>query len=226
MHRNVYVKTVLSLVLGATALMTANVASAGTLDISATAGNGWVAILPPDAATNNGYPSPDYLDATSQASAAVAAFNANNVGWNSSAAYDASAWTAYDINNSHSGWIESTGLNPFFARYVFNINGTSPTGTFTTGVDDDSWVYVNGTLAFQDNSHGTDGPFTFSLTPYLQSGQNVIAFVADNSAGGGFGVFAANGSVTFEDSPEPMSMSLAGLGFLMVVGAARRRKQA
>ncbi|MCX6950658.1 MAG: VPDSG-CTERM sorting domain-containing protein [Verrucomicrobia bacterium] len=57
------------------------------------------------------------------------------------------------------------------------------------------------------------------------SGQNVIAFKAHNSAGGGFSVFAVSGSVSFTPAAVPDSASTAALLVLALPGliALRRR---
>lgn len=64
-------------------------------------------------------------------------------------------------------------------------------GTVTLQVDDDSRVRVNGTMVpgLVDQDMGTSAAQTANITSYLQSGDNVIAFKAHHSAGGGYGVF-------------------------------------
>ena len=191
--------------------------------ITGVGGTGWVAILPAGATTNNSYPSPMPIATDVR----ISNFETANPGWNSNPAFDTTGWQPYSGN-----WIDNSGTNPFFARDVFNVAGTPTAGSFTMGVDDYSQVWVNGTLVpgLNDQTNGTDGPRTADITAYLVSGQNVIAFLADNSAGGGFGVSRADGTITFTPSevtsaPEPQSFVLLGLGIAGVLIVARRRVQ-
>lgn len=197
-------------------------AQADVISLSAASG-GWMATTPPGAAPNNSYPSPSPIGSVGLA------WEAANVGWNSSAGYDASAWSAYA-----GGWINASGITPFYARKVFNIGGTPLTGSFSLLVDDDSQVWVNGTLVpgLDDHNMGTANPYpsTADISSYLHAGSNVIAFKAHNSAGGGFSV-SMGGSVSFEpraastDLPEPASLALAGLA-LTAAFAVRRKRSA
>ncbi len=97
-------------------------------------------------------------------------------------------------------------------------------------VDDDSEVWVNGILVpgLVDDDLNTGSPITADISSYLQSGENVIAFLADNSHGGGYNVSDAYGSITYtsDSTPEPRSLVLAGLGILAVLLMARRRVRA
>lgn len=190
--------------------------------VTDTGGNGWVAILPPGATTNNCYPCSDPISGPNQ-DPTIAPFEANNVGWNSNPAYNASAWSPYS-----GSWIDGSGTNPFFARDVVDIPGTPTSGSFTMLVDDDSLVWVNGTLVpgLIDESGGTGPAQTANILPYLVSGENVIAFLADNAAGGGFGVHDAYGEIDYTSAPEPGSLTLAGLGMAAVLWGARRRVRA
>lgn len=214
-------KALVIMLTAATAMLAVD-ARAGVITLNAitdTGGNGWVAILPPGAVPNNGYPSPDPIWGVNQ-DPTIAPFEANNAGWNSSPTYDASAWSPYS-----GSWIDGLGTNPFFARDVVNIPGTPTSGSFTMLVDDDSIVWVNGTLVpgLFDDSGGTGSAMTADITPYLVSGNNVIAFLADNAAGGGYGVHDAYGEIDYSPAPEPATFALAGLGIVAVLMGARRR---
>ena len=226
-HHPKWARRALVFVFGAAVAMVAGDARASTITLNAitdTGGNGWVAILPPNAVTNNCYPCSDPISGVNQ-DPTIAPFEANNVGWNSSPTYDASAWTPYS-----GSWIDAYGTNPFFARDVVNIPGTPTSGTFTMEVDDDSLVWVNGTLVpgLIDESGGTGPAKTADISSYLVSGNNVIAFLADNAAGGGFAVNDAYGSIDYTPTgtPEPRSLTLAGLGIAAVLIGARRRVRA
>ncbi len=193
-------------------------AQATTTSLNAFSGSGWVAIAPPDAAPNNSYPSPSPIGSVGLV------WEAANTGWNSSASYNAAAWAAYA-----GGWINASGITPFYAREVFTINGTPTSGTFSLLVDDDSQLYVNGALVLDDHNMGTSNPYssTVDITSFLHAGDNVVAFKAHNSAGGGFSV-SMSGSVSYtpaEAVPEPTSLALAGLGLFAALSLGRRARR-
>ncbi|MDD5296995.1 MAG: PEP-CTERM sorting domain-containing protein [Rhodocyclaceae bacterium] len=187
--------------------------------VSLDASSGWKATLAPgESVTNNGYPSPSPIGSVGLT------WEAANTGWNSSTSYDASAWSSYS-----GGWIDAYGTTPFYAREVFHIGGTVTSGTFSLQVDDDSQVWVNGTLVpgLDDHNMGTYNPYpnTADITSYLHSGDNVIAFKAHNSMGGGYSVFVLSGSVSYDAAavPEPAMLMLFGAAFAGLVASRRGR---
>jgi len=205
------------------ASFTAISAQADTLLLNAGAGSGWLAIAPPGSFPNNSYPSSSPINSVG------GAWEAANVGWNSSASYNPTGWSAYN-QTINSGWINGSGITPFYARMVFTLSGTPTAGTFTFGVDDDSQVWVNGTLipGLNDANGGTNSPSTANIYSYLNSGTNVIAFKAHNSAGGGFSVFSLSGSATYTPSAVPdaaSTMTLIGLALTGMIALQRRRSR-
>ena len=180
-----------------------------------TGGNGWMAILAPGAA-----PVPCCGSNPIAGDSRISGFEAANPGWNSNPSFDTTGWQPYT-----GGWIDGAGDSPFFGRDVINIPGTVNSATFTMQVDDDSIVWVNGVLVpgLDDESGALSAPLTADIAPYLVTGDNVIAFVAHNSFGGGFGLYEAHGSIDFTPTPEPQSLALAGLGMLTLFMVARRR---
>ena len=101
--------------------------------------------------------------------------------------FDDTAWAEADIRTKEP---------PYTARYVLYRKWVGlPAGwrgkkvdiTFS-GVDDDAVVYVNGRKM---GAHkGWDEPFTVDITPVARCGErNLIAVLADNSGGGGSGIW-------------------------------------
>lgn len=197
-------------------------AHATTISLNANVGSAWQAITPPGATPNNSYPSPSPINGVGLA------WEAANVGWNSSASYNSSGWGAYSGN-----WSNPGGITPFYARQVFHIGGTPTSGSFMLFVDDDSQVWVNGTFvtALDDHNQSTGGnvnaSHTADISSFLVSGDNVIAFKAHNSAGGGYSA-QLSGSVSFSPAaanlPEPGSLALAGLASCAALGLRRRAR--
>jgi hypothetical protein len=205
----------LSILAVVAALATPFAAQADVVSLNAFTGSGWKATVTPESFDNSCYPCGSNIYSVGST------WEAANVGWNSSASYDASTWTAY------TGGLPAGPLTPFYAREVFSIGGTPTYGTFSIGVDDDSLVWVNGTLVpgLIDNNMGNSGVQTADITSYLHAGDNVIAFKAHNSAGGGFGVYGMTGYVNFDPAavPEPASLTLFGLGVASLLGFRRRK---
>ncbi|MDO6717961.1 PEP-CTERM sorting domain-containing protein [Psychrosphaera sp. 1_MG-2023] len=208
-------KKVTALALIFAGLILSATAQATVISLDAYLGSDWKATVTPESFDNTCYPCASNIFATGLT------WESANSGWNISASYDDSSWSAY------SGGLPAGALTPFYARQVFNIDGTPNYGTFSIGVDDDSLVWVNGILVpgLIDNNGGNSGVQTADITSYLVSGDNVIAFKAHNSAGGGFGVYGLTGSVTYEANavPEPTTLMLLSLSIAGIVFNRRKK---
>lgn len=101
--------------------------------------------------------------------------------------FDDSAWQTVDIRTTE---------NPFLARYVLYRKWVAvpadwagkPISIVFEGVDDDAVVYVNGKKV--GTHKGWNTAFAFDLAKVVRCGEkNLIAVVADNSGGGGAGIW-------------------------------------
>lgn len=122
------------------------------------------------------------------------AWESSHVGWNSAFGFDdsdAAGWTnAIAVVHPNEPfiryWVDGTetiGSSPAYFRKVFNIPGVPLDGGLDFGVDDDANIFVNGHLVFA-NADSLATSFTDgNVTPYLQSGLNLIAIKAQDQQG-------------------------------------------
>jgi hypothetical protein len=117
-------------------------------------------------------------------------------------------------------WVDGTetvGSSPAYFRKVFNIPGAPQSGSLDFNVDDDAKLYVNGHLVFDDsNSLATDFA-GLNVSPYLNSGLNLIAVKAQDQQG----AQSIQGQLNITYVPEPSAITLISIG--STLSLSRRR---
>jgi hypothetical protein len=163
-------------------------------------------------------------------------------GWNTVLAFDDTAWQSatplYDVSDylgpsytaqgiwSSGGQFSST-ETALWARQVWTLAAMPASAALEGGFDDDVDLWINGTLVLSDHNGVANAVGVADLLPYLQVGQNLIAFAAtDNYPVYGYNHAAwlqVDGTVA-APVPEPatVALMLAGLGATAFV--SRRRK--
>jgi hypothetical protein len=158
------------------------------------------------------------------------AWEAANVGWNTSLAFDDSdgAGWANAIEVVHPNppflryWFdgnETVGSSPVYFRKVFNLSGAPISGLLNFSVDDDAQVYVNGGLVLNDSNSLATTVNNLNVAPYLHSGFNLIAVKAQDQQG----AQGIAGSLNITIVPEPSSFVLAGIALVTVCVLGLRR---
>lgn len=126
---------------------------------------------------------------------------------------------------------DSTGGNDFTAfetaKFTGNFSLAGPgTVTFTLGSDDDTFLYVDGTLVVQNPGvHGVSS--ATNTSGMLSAGSHSLTlFYADRENTGAFLSVDSSASITAPGVPEPATWAMMLVGVGAIGGLARRRGRA
>ena len=154
------------------------------------------------------------------------AWEASQVGWNTALEFDDSevaGWKSpyvYYPNDSYL-WSDTLASTPSYFRKKFTIDGTPTSGSLYVITDDDSKVWVNGTLVVNDVS-GVLSEHTVDVASVLREGENLIAVKAHDSFGEEQ-YFAL--CLNFASVPEPSTFILSGIAALGLLAYTWRRRR-
>lgn len=167
---------------------------------------------------------------------------APSAGWNVLAGFDTSSWQAatvlYNVSDylgpaytSQAIWSSggqfSTTETAVWARQVWNLAALPVSAALEGGFDDDVDLWINGTLVISDHNGVANGVGVADLLPYLQQGDNLIAFaVTDNYPVWGYN-HAAWLQIDGQHAPavpEPETLALMLAGLAATAAVVRRRK--
>lgn len=164
-------------------------------------------------------------------------------GWTDSAGFDTSSWQAATVLYAvadylgpsysaqgiwSSGGQFSTTETAVWARQVWNLAALPISAALEGGFDDDVDVWINGVLVISDHNGIANAVGAADLLPYLQLGDNLIAFAATDN----YQVYGYNHAGWLQidgqfapaiPEPETLALMLAGLAATAVT--VRRRKK-
>lgn len=162
-------------------------------------------------------------------------------GWNTDTGFNAATWQAatplYNVADYlgpsyiaqglwTSGGQFSTTETTIWARRVFQIASLPSSASLLAGFDDDADVWVNGSLVISDHNGIANNVDVPDLLPYLQVGDNLVAFTVNDN----FGVYGYNHSAWMQIDgqvaavPEPTTTVLMLAGLAATAFSVRRRK--
>lgn len=169
--------------------------------------------------------------------------DAPSAGWNTSAAFDDSAWqSATELYNVgaitgnpdflgtmgiwSSGGQFSTTETQVWIRQTITL-GELSAASLIVGCDDDCVVYVNGVMVINDTNGSANDNTVLDLLPYLVVGNNLFAYTAiDNFPVWGYNHstwLQLDGETRSTTVPEPGMLGMLGLGLAGLAGLRRRR---
>ena len=122
-----------------------------------------------------------------------------------------------------------SGTEQVYIRRTFVVDGPVVSADITGGIDDDAFIWVNGTLVY-NVFDGLAGGFTVDLTSLLVPGTNLIAAFADDEFLNGHNhqftarITIETASPTAVPEPSPMLLVASGLGLVMFATRRMRRR--
>ena len=167
---------------------------------------------------------------------------APSAGWQSVSGLDTSSWewatTLYDVADYlgptysakaiwTSGGQFSATETAIWGHRVFNLAALPISASLEGGFDDDVDLWVNGNLVVSDHNGIANNVGVADLLPYLQLGDNVIAFAATDN----YPVYGYNHAAWVQIDgqaapaiPEPQTYALMLAGLAATAVMARRRR--
>ena len=145
-------------------------------------------------------------------------WEAANPGWNSSLLFDDTASAGWsnassvhlDPMNIWLGLGDGSSPSPVYFRREFTLGGSPTAGILDVNVDDDTLVWINGTLVHSDSNGLATVVTGIDVGAYLTSGDNLIAIKGYNRQGAAGLISTLH--VRFTPVPEPSSVVLAAFG--------------
>ena len=161
-------------------------------------------------------------------------------GWESDLGFDDSSWQSatelYDVGDFYTEYADAFGIwtsggqfstveTEMWARYVFNLGSVPLSALLVNGFDDDGDLYINGVKVVDDHNGIANNSFA-DITPYLVSGDNLLAFtVTDNYPVFGYEHSAwVHVEAQFSAVPLPATLPLFATGIGGLIAFGRRAK--